>query len=181
MRTGELAVTTEERRVVERGLRTIEKENDMNLQFTEKALSEWRVSQKRAHAPSQPEAGSVVAPLMEELLDAAFKAGLDTNTPAVTTYDGAPDGDIAITVGFPIAEGDSPLPGYDNEMLPAEPRAICTLHVGDMESISSSWQALHQHIEAQGLTPAGPCREVYLETPEGRPEDWRTELQQPVR
>lgn len=32
-----------------------------------------------------------------------------------------------------------------------------------------------------GGTPAGPCREVYLSTPPDRPDDWVTELQQPVR
>lgn len=167
-------------RAVERRLRTIEKEDHMDLQFIEKALPEWRVSQRRTRADSHAEIGGIVAPLFEELLDTAVKAGLDPNSPTVATYADGSGGELAITVGFPIAEGDSPLPGYDDVTMPAVPRAICTVHAGDMESISDSWQALMQYIGAQGLTPSGPCREVYLETPEGNEDDWRTELQQPV-
>lgn len=167
-------------RAVERRLRTIEKEDHMDLQFTEKALPEQRVSQRRAHAGSHAEIGGVVAPMFEELLDSAVRAGLDPHSPSVAVYSDVPEGGVAISVGFPIGQGDSPLPGYDDATLAAVPRAVCTLHVGDMETISDSWQALMQYVGAQGLSPAGPFREVYLATPEGREDDWRTELQQPV-
>ena len=57
---------------------------------------------------------------------------------------------------------------------------MTTLHYGPFENILDTWQALMSHIENAGLQPSGRCREVYLEMPEGDPEGYVTELQQPV-
>lgn len=70
--------------------------------------------------------------------------------------------------------------GVDIAELPAYDRAVSVLHNGSMETIGATWQALHEHIEAQGARPSGPCREIYLETPLDDPEGCVTELQQPV-
>ena len=40
--------------------------------------------------------------------------------------------------------------------------AVCGVHLGSMTTIGESWQAMHRWIVDNGLTFAGPCREVYL-------------------
>ncbi len=54
------------------------------------------------------------------------------------------------------------------------------MHLGSMERIGASWQAIGRWLEANGADPAGACRELYLEAPMGsNQDDWVTELQQP--
>jgi effector-binding domain-containing protein len=64
--------------------------------------------------------------------------------------------------------------------LPTVDRALTTVHLGAMDSIGQTWQALARAVEAQGLRAVGKCREVYLETPPDDQDSWVTELQQPV-
>lgn len=76
----------------------------------------------------------------------------------------------------------APAPGFEVVALPAVDRSVCAVHLGSMHTVGDSWQALTRWLEAQGWSPAGPAREVYLRAgpPEDQPE-WVTELQQPVR
>ena len=60
---------------------------------------------------------------------------------------------------------------------------IEALHHGGMAGINDAWQALARYCEERGLDlmpGTGPSREVYLESPPDRQDEWVTELQQPV-
>lgn len=48
--------------------------------------------------------------------------------------------------------------------------AVCAVQLGSMETIHHSWQVLSRWAEANGWSPQGPCREIYLRAdPPGRP------------
>ncbi len=72
------------------------------------------------------------------------------------------------------------VPDVEVAELPAVDRALTVVHLGAMDSIGQSWQALASAVEAQGLRAVGKCREVYLEMPPDDQDSWVTELQQPV-
>ncbi|WP_309472635.1 GyrI-like domain-containing protein [Microbacterium sp. H6] len=71
--------------------------------------------------------------------------------------------------------------GFEVVDLPAADAAVCGIHLGSMDHIAESWQAIHAEIFARGLVHAGPCRELYVRAISENQSDWVTELQQPVR
>ena len=97
---------------------------------------------------------------------------------ALATYSSDDEGGVNMLVGFDYAGAEAP--GFEVHTLPAT-EAVCAVHLGAMDTIGASWQALFSWIEAQGWTPSGPCREVYLKaSPDHDQSGWVTELQQPV-
>lgn len=71
--------------------------------------------------------------------------------------------------------------GFEIATLPAVADAVVGIHLGSMDRIHESWQAVHQEILARGYVPDGPCRENYLRSGSDDQSDWVNELQQPVR
>lgn len=115
----------------------------------------------------------------DNLIDQAEALGYDPDASTIAWYgDGGDPMEIAACI--PQTEGLPLLPGTEHVELEAVPRAITVVHRGDMETIGDTWQALQQYVGAQGLSNTGRCREVYIATPMDRPDDWVTELQQPV-
>ncbi|MEI2779287.1 MAG: MerR family transcriptional regulator [Tetrasphaera sp.] len=166
-------------RAIERRLRTIAKEDTMSdLQFTEKPLPSIRIHQRTATVAGQAEIAATIGPIFEELMTAGATLGYPDHGQVAWYGDGGEP--MEIGAGVPAIDGLPPIPGTEPAELEAADRAVVTVHHGDMETIADTWQALHRYLGAQGLSPAGRCREVYHQTPLDRPDDWVTELQQPV-
>jgi len=164
---------------IERRLRTIEKEHTMtDLEFVTKPLPALTLAQRTATVTDQSEIGAAIGPLFGDLLADAGRAGLDVEQPTVAWYE-MDEESIRFAAGMPLAAGET-IPGYEVETLPAAPRAVTVVHHGSMETIGDTWQALMQYLGAEGLSPAGRCREVYFSTPDDDLDAWVTELQQPV-
>lgn len=178
----EQSLTADRRRLTEirRRLRLIEKENHMSdLEFTERALPALTLTQLTSRVADVDEVSEVVGPLFGRLMPLAAAAGLDIEQPSYAWYAAAENG-IELGVGLPIGADDVAVEGTELGTLPAASRAVTVVHRGDMATISDTWQALMRRIEAQGLSPQGTCREVYLDTTSTDEADWVTELQQPV-
>src|SRR6266508_3350226 len=58
--------------------------------------------------------------------------------------------------------------------------AATVVHRGPMDNVLGTYDALAHWIEANGYSSAGPAREFYLATPDGDPDAWVTELQEPI-
>lgn len=55
-------------------------------------------------------------------------------------------------------------------------------YIGPLTRIGEAWRAVGAHLAAEGLDPAGVCREIYHRTQAEDPTaEWEVELQQPVR
>ena len=162
---------------VERRLHLIEKENAMSrIEIIEKPLPALRLAARSAVVAEQPEVPGVVGPLFDSVAAILVPAGVPGGVP-VAEYDMGEDG-LRITAGFAHS---GPVPdGAEAVDLPAVPAAVCGVHLGSMEHIGESWQAVHAEIIARGFTLSGPCREVYLRSESTDQADWVTELQQPV-
>lgn len=129
---------------------------------------------------SQTETGEVVGSLFSRLLASMQQLGLDPEQPTVAWYAGG-DTDAELGVGVPVTGSlDAGDTGLEDGALPAAERAVVTRHKGTLDGLAPAWQALHQHLAAQGLHPSGPCREVYVAGDVSREDAWVVDLQQPV-
>lgn len=147
-----------------------------DMQITEKPLPYVRLAALTETVASQPEVAAVVGPLFDQVADVLLAAGTTPGLP-VAEYDMNKHG-VRITVGF-VYDGPA-VDGIVVVELPAIDDAFTATHLGTMETIDDSWDAVNQAIIAQGATAQGACREVYLQSESEDQADWITELQQPV-
>ncbi|WP_156138855.1 GyrI-like domain-containing protein [Microbacterium mangrovi] len=146
------------------------------IDVTEKPLPAVRLAARRTVVVEQREIPDFVGPAFAAVAEAVGGPAGALATP-IAQYDMGEAG-TEITVGYAY---DGPeLPGVEIVELPAADRAVCGIHLGSMERIAQSWQALQSAIAARGMVPAGPCRELYVRAESDDQSDWVTELQQPV-
>lgn len=163
---------------VERRLHLIEKENHMSeIEIIEKPLPAVRLAATRAVVGEQPEVAGVVGPAFDAIADIIGEESGALTTP-IAQYETIDDG-LQIVVGY--AYNGPVRDGFDIIELPAADTAVCGIHLGSMEHIAESWQAIHAEVLARGLVHDGPCRELYVRAVSEDQSDWVTELQQPVR
>ena len=162
---------------VERRLQLIEKENQMSqIEIIEKPLPAVRLAARRAVVATQPEVAGVVGPVFDGVAALIGDTPGTLETP-IAQYDHGEDG-TAIIAGY--AYSGTERDGFEIVELPAVETAVCGIHLGSMEGIAGSWQAIHAEILARGFVPTGPCRELYVRAVSDDQSDWVTELQQPV-
>lgn len=162
---------------VERRLHLIQKEKHMSrIEIIEKSLPAVRLAARTAVAADQAEVGTIVGPAFDAIAEVLDAVGASRATP-IAQYASGEDG-LRLTVGYDYT--GPAIEGVEIVELPAEPAAVCGIHLGTMERIQQSWMALHEEIIARGLVPSGPCRELYVRAVSDDQDDWVTELQQPV-
>jgi DNA-binding transcriptional MerR regulator/effector-binding domain-containing protein len=162
---------------VERRLHLIESEKHMTqIEIIEKPLPAVRLAARRAVVGSQPEVADMVGPAFDAVAEIIGGERGSLTTP-IAQYSSTEDG-MDIVIGYAY---DGPArEGYELIDLPAASEAICGIHLGSMDGIAQSWQAIHAEIIARGFVPSGPCRELYVQAVSDDQSDWVTELQQPV-
>ncbi|PWC06139.1 GyrI-like domain-containing protein [Mycetocola zhujimingii] len=151
-----------------------------------KPLPPQVVAQVSATAPGLgPENMSpVIGPLFDRLFDDLTSAGVTPGEEALAMYEELdPDTDGAgarAYAAFPVPAATVSALGYTVTEVPGTDLAVTWVHHGVMATIGDVWEALFGWIEANGYTPVGMCREVYLVSEPLPQEEWVTELQQPV-
>ncbi len=160
---------------VQRRLQLISKENLMSrIEIIHKPLPAVRLAAGRFTVAEQPEIAGRIGPLFDRIAQSIQGRSLAT---PIAQYNGTEDGVEVIAGYVTIAQS---LADVEIIELPAVPEAICGVHLGSMDTIHESWQAVHEEVLARGLVPSGPCREVYVRAVSDDQADWVTELQQPV-
>ena len=153
-----------------------------------KRLAPVRVAELSAEAAGwEPEAITpVIGPLYGELWQRLARAEVCAAGPALAYYEDVPAGEgavvvhAAVPVSGPVAAGPGGDPGFAVVDLPAVDSAAVIIHHGSMDDVMPTGQALARWIDANGYRSAGYSREVTLEwSPD--PEQWVTELQQPIQ
>lgn len=120
--------------------------------------------------------GQMIGPMVDRAATALAAIHAQPATP-IATYEESEEG-MDVVVGF-AHTGDAPS-GMKIVDVPAG-TAVCGVHLGTMDRIEESWQALHRFVVENGHEFAGPCRELYVRSESEDQSDWVTELQQPVR
>ncbi|MGD8214010.1 MerR family transcriptional regulator [Aestuariimicrobium sp. Y1814] len=163
---------------VGRRLRLIEKENHMStIEIIEKPLPALRLAARLVTVATQPEVAGVVGPSFDAVASVIGNEPGALDTP-IAQYDFAEQG-VSMVIGYAYSGPERE--GVEVVELPAVDTAICGVHLGAMDTIGASWQAVHTEIIARGFEPTGPCRELYVQAGSDDQADWVTELQQPVR
>jgi DNA-binding transcriptional MerR regulator len=145
-----------------------------------KRLAPVRVGELTGEAAGyEPEAITpVIQPLYCDLWQRLASADVTVLGPAVAYYEDTPAGNGAIIVhaAVPVAGGDHNFSVVD---LAEVESAAAIIHHGSMDDVLSTGQALARWIDANGYRSAGYAREVTLEW-SADPDQWVTELQQPI-
>ncbi|MEI7056556.1 MerR family transcriptional regulator [Nocardioides sp. CCNWLW239] len=162
---------------VERRLRLLEGDAMSTLTYTEKPLAALTLTQLTDHVDETGEVGERVGPLFDRVYGAFAAAEIEPSGPGIGWYDAVGDG---MTFGAGADLGGKAVDGLEVGTLRAYDRAVTTIYRGPVTGIGDAWQELARHVTDAGLEFAGPCREIYLETPEDQ-DGWVAELQQPVR
>lgn len=166
---------------IEARLRTIEKEAVMAEQsYVETELPALNLAQLSTRVEDLAQVGEQIGPMFQQVIEAVTAAGIGPQGPSVGVYTAEGDG-MLIAAGEQI---DGPVPsGLEHAELRPVPRALTARYAGpDLTGIQAAWQSLVQEAERRGLTPYGPCREVYEATPFAPGgTGWVIDLQQPVR
>lgn len=158
-------------------LRLIESEDEMSAQeCVLKSVPAIRLACRTSEVAAQPDIAGVIGPMFGVVATAVSKAGGCPET-GVGVYDATENG-LSVTAGY-LYDGAA-ADGFEVVNLP-ETWAATTMHLGTMDGIGASWQALHGWCSENGWTPNGPGRELYIKAPpDSDQSDWVTELQQPV-
>lgn len=177
--TAERTAISDRLSLVDHRLRVIEQEERMSqTEYVVKPLPAMRLAARQATVPDLSQESGGVEQMFIEAAEAISAVGGSRVTP-VAVYEQLNNA-LRIVTGF--AHDGSPVPTLDVVDLPAVPKALCGVHLGTMDTVVASWQALHQAIEDQRLAPDGPARELYVRAEPAHDEsDWVVELQQPVR
>ncbi|RIJ52089.1 MerR family transcriptional regulator [Clavibacter lycopersici] len=163
---------------VERRLHLIEREKRMSrIEIIEKPLPAVRLAARRTVVAEQPEVAGVVGPSFDAVAAVIGGERGALETP-IAQYAAVEDG-LEVVAGY--AHAGPARDGFEVVVLPAAEVAVCGIHLGSMDRIAESWQAIHAEVLARGLVHAGPCRELYVRAESEDQSDWVTELQQPVR
>lgn len=163
---------------VERRLHLIERENHMSrIEIVEKSLPAVRLAARRVIVSDQAEVAGAVGAAFDAVAEIIGDECGSLATP-IAQYETGEDG-LHIIAGY--AYSGPARDGFDVVDLPATESAVCGIHLGSMDHVAASWQAIHTEIFARGLTHSGPCRELYVRAVSENQDDWVTELQQPVR
>ena len=169
---------------VEARLLTIEDEARVPVDgIVVKHLAPVRVGELAGLAASfEPEdITPVIQPLYGSLWPLLAAAGVCAAGPALAYYEDAPAGDGAVVVhaAVPVVAEPGGDHGFSVVDLAGVDHAAAIIHHGSMNDVLSTGQALARWIDASGYRAAGYVREVTLEWSED-PDQWVTELQQPI-
>jgi DNA-binding transcriptional MerR regulator len=148
-----------------------------------KRLAPVRVAELTGVAAGyEPEAITpVIQPLYHDLWQRLAVAGITTAGPAVAYYQEASDGAVLVHAAVPVATGAGTHSDHDVSIvdLPEVETAAAIIHHGSMDDVLPTGQALARWIDANGYRSAGYPREITLNW-SCDPEEWVTELQQPI-
>ena len=147
-----------------------------------KRLAPVRVAELTGVAAGyEPEAITpVIQPLYHDVWCRLASADIPAVGHAVAYYEDTPQGGILVHAAVPVAAAaPGAAPGVSIVDLPEVDSAAAIIHHGSMDDVLPTGQALARWIDANGYRSAGYAREVTLHwCPD--PEQWVTELQQPI-
>jgi DNA-binding transcriptional MerR regulator len=172
---------------VDARLRLIESEGRMGSEeVVVRPLPAVRVAELSGVADrAGPESiGPVIKPLYGELFPRLERAGVEPTGLGLAYYEEGPGDDqdsVLVHAAVQVASDAkaSEAAAFQVVDLPEVEMAATLVHHGSMDDVMPALQALAGWIEANGYRSAGYPRELLLSC-EGGPENWVTELQEPV-
>ena len=124
----------------------------------------------------------VMGPTLQELMGAIADQGVKPAGPWFTHHLRRPSDSFDFEVSVPVAAPVRRAGRVEPSEWPAM-RVARTVYHGGYEGLAGAWSDFIDSIEANGHKPARDLWEVYSVGPEtsSDPNDWRTQLNQPLR
>ena len=124
----------------------------------------------------------VMGPTLQELMGAIADQGVKPAGPWFTHHLRRPSNSFDFEVSVPVAAPVRRAGRVEPSEWPAT-RVARTVYHGGYEGLAGAWSDFIDSIEANGHKPARDLWEVYSVGPEtsSDPNDWRTQLNQPLR
>jgi DNA-binding transcriptional MerR regulator len=179
--SGRIAAEAERLARVEARLRQIEDEHSPSVyDVVVKPLEPLRLAGLRARSPAfgNETLGPIFCRLFGDLHARLARVDVTPTGPSVALYYDSDDADTPIDVVAAVPIGSQHVSAADVEVLdlPSIPRAVATIHRGNMNRVERGYEALLRWTEQTGERVDGYSREVYLDC-DHEPETWITELQ----
>jgi DNA-binding transcriptional MerR regulator len=179
--SGRIAAEAERLARVEARLQQIEEEHSSSVyDVVVKPLERLRLAGLRARSPAfgNETLGPIFGRLFADLHARLARVEVAAVGPPVALYydSGDVDAPIDVFAAVPIGAQDVSASDVDVLDLPAVPRAVATIHRGDMSRVERGYEALLLWAEQTGERVDGYSREMYLDC-DGDPDTWVTELQ----
>ena len=147
---------------------------------------------RRIHITEQPVAvvrERVPMDSLTSFFDRAFGAvmaavqmqGARPAGPPFAMYHGMPGETVDVEAGFPIAGNFEGTGEVSSGVLP-DTDAFEAVHTGPYDTLGSTYDAIREHMEADGAAPADSMWEYYLTDPQKQPDPatWQTRVVWPV-
>jgi effector-binding domain-containing protein len=99
--------------------------------------------------------------------------------PPFALYRGTPTETVDVEAGFPVSTTVAAANGVVAGILPAC-RAVEAMHVGSYDTLGTTYEAVKQRMQEDGLMAADDMWEYYLSDQSTDPETWRTLVVWPV-
>lgn len=124
--------------------------------------------------------------VFSRVLDVVTGAGGQVTGPAFGWYHGTPSETVDVAAGFPVSDiAPGSVPGDDEVMVDDRVggRAVVAVHVGDYDSLASSYEAMEAWMAEHDEEGRDDMWEEYLSDPSEEPDTskWQTRLVLPVK
>ena len=100
--------------------------------------------------------------------------GIEVTGAPLSIYHGFSDSEAVFDVALPVTAADADrAAGHDDIKGGATPagRALKAVHVGPYDQLADTYNRIMPYMEREGLRPAGPCWEIYMNDPGSTPPD----------
>lgn len=150
-----------------------------------KGIPEMRVVSKRGRGPVPQLIIGMVHDILGQISSPSNQWGNVSiaGYPLTIYHDPAEEidaADVDIEIAFPITGRISVDPGFDVKTIPAH-NTVSVFHTGPYSDCEGAYAKAMDFIGKNGLTVAGPFREIYMNSPDEVPEsELLTEIQVPV-
>lgn len=122
----------------------------------------------------------VLGPAWGAIVAHAGSLGAQPTGMPFVAYHNTDMSDLDVEIGLPFAQALHGEGDVEASEIPAG-RAVATVHVGPYERIGKAYEAILAWLDEQGLAPAGPSYEHYIDDPADTPsEALRTRIVWPV-
>ena len=99
--------------------------------------------------------------------------------PPFALYHGMPTEIVDVEAGFPVSTTVAAVNGVRAGILPAR-RAFQAMHVGSYDTLGTTYEAVKQRMDEEGLKASDDMWEYYLSDQSTDPATWRTLVVWPV-
>lgn len=153
----------------------------MHYDITKQSIPETTFLHKSARC-EQSKIKDALAGILGAVYRYATTHGIEMVSPPMTLYVQYGPGVFTFKAGMAVAAGTKGGDGIEVEVLPAGEAAV-TVHTGPYDGLGDAHAAVDVFLHDQGLSPAGPLREIYVTDPGEVPDpaDWKTQLVWPCR